>query len=186
LAGKKPKPQRGRQRRGSDIIAPPDERWQHGLVERERATIQDVDGAIGRPFRALGTLDLMLRHGSITREMFGAGERFHGQFVLASLEPLKAADPTRLPVPTFGTRHYGPHGSEHARNQVMQALSALGGPDTHLGSCAWHVLGRELSLREWCVHRGWNHRPTNFASGILVGVLELLRVHYFEPRRARN
>jgi hypothetical protein len=119
-----------------------------------------------------------VRHGNITKEMQNAAERFHYAFVLAALDPLAAADPTRVPVLAQGARYNALQGSEHARTQIVRALRVLGGPETHLGSCAWHVLGRELSLREWVIYRGWNRRPVVFATGILVGTLDLLRIHY--------
>jgi hypothetical protein len=57
----------------------------------------------------------------------------------------------------------------------MRALRVLGGANSMLGSCAYHVLGRDLSLREWAIYRCTNRRqPVNFASGVLVGTLNLL------------
>ena len=172
------KARQGSKQQERDIAAPSAERRRHGLIEREGTTVKDANGAVGLPFRALTTIDIMLRRGSITPDMFRAGETFHRQFVLAALGPLAAAAPTRLPVLLSGTRYHGPRGSERARTHVLRALAALGGPATHLGSCAWHVLGEELSLREWIEYRGANHRSINFASGVLVSALDLLRVHY--------
>jgi hypothetical protein len=91
-----------------------------------------------------------------------------------------------LPVLIHGLRHERRvQGSEAVRDQVMRALAALGGPTSVLGSCAWHVLGREISLRAWVViYRPGNPRPsTGFATGILTGALDLLQIHYvIKPR----
>jgi hypothetical protein len=172
-----------------DEVRPTAERRRHGKIERSTGAVLDVNEEPGRPFRALGTLDIMFRAGSITREMRRAGDRFHGEFVRAGLDPLAASDPTRLPVLVTGgaARRGGPAGgSEHARALVGRALAVLGGSDSTLGSCAYHVLGRELSLREWQIYRMPNrHQPVNFASGILVGALDLLRIHYDSGGRRR-
>jgi hypothetical protein len=172
-------------RRGNQlgIVTPPPERLRHGPVERITATVKDTNGRVGAGWRALDTLEIMLRRGSLTKEMCRAGNRFHQAFVLAGLEPLTAADPTRLPVLVNNGARRVPRGNDLAHRQVMLALRALGGTETTLGSCAWHVLGREMSLREWSIHRGWNHRPVNFAAGVLVSTLDLLRIHYGETMR---
>jgi hypothetical protein len=171
-----------------DEIAPTAERRRQGKIERSTVEVLDVNEERGVPFRALGTLDIMLRAGSITREMKRAGDRFHGDFVRAGCDPLAAADLTRLPVLVTGGARRGPSGagSEHAHKLVMRALAVLGGPHSTLGSCAYHVLGRELSLRDWQVYRSANRgQPVNFASGILVGTLDLLRIHYSSERGRR-
>ena len=75
-----------------------------------------------------------------------------------------------------------------ARDRVHDALDALGGMASPGGSCVWHVVGLQSSLREWALRQGWNGRPLRRgeASGILLSALGMLAVHYgYErPRRA--
>ena len=67
-----------------------------------------------------------------------------------------------------------------ARRRVAEALSLFGGTDTACGSCLWHVVGMECSVREWAGRQGWGGRSINHVQGqgILVGALNVLTVHY--------
>ena len=75
-----------------------------------------------------------------------------------------------------------------SRLTEREALSALGGMASPGGSCMWHVVGLQMSLREWAMQQGWNGRPMqlNQATGVLVTALGVLAAHYgYEaPRRA--
>jgi hypothetical protein len=57
-----------------------------------------------------------------------------------------------------------------ARRRVHQSLEALGGLSSPAGSCVWHVVGLQRSVREWAIRRGWGGRPVRQeqAQGILV------------------
>lgn len=48
------------------------------------------------------------------------------------------------------------------------------------GSCVWHVVGVQHSLREWALRQGWNGKPLRqeSAQSILVGALGVLARHY--------
>jgi hypothetical protein len=67
----------------------------------------------------------------------------------------------------------------------MQALGGIGSP---AGSCVWHVVGLQRSVREWAIREGWGGRPVRQeqAQGILVAALGVLAAHggYSEARRA--
>lgn len=68
-----------------------------------------------------------------------------------------------------------------SRERVARALDALGGPASPAGSIVWHVVGCELSVREWATLRGLHHAV---ATGILVAALGVLAKHYgLAPRR---
>ena len=71
---------------------------------------------------------------------------------------------------------------------MHDALTALGGMSSPGGSCVWHVVGLQMSLREWAMQQGWNNRPmlASQATGVLVTALGVLVFHYgYErPRRA--
>jgi len=72
--------------------------------------------------------------------------------------------------------------AERARRRVQETLAALGGVDRLLGSCCWHVIGLEWSVRRWAREKlGGN--PAE-ATGVLVAVATLLELHYSGRRRA--
>jgi hypothetical protein len=64
----------------------------------------------------------------------------------------------------------------HARRRVHEAMAALGGISSPGGSCVWHVVGLQRSVREWALHRGWGGRPVRQeqAQGILIAALGIL------------
>lgn len=160
------------------IIAPPIERWIRGEIEPPGQMIADEDGRPASPFRAIGTLHRMCAKGIITREMQGAGESFHADFYVGGLERLRAADMGRIP----GTHSRGglSENQVDARERVHGAICALGGLMSPAGGCAWHVLGGDETLEEWAIRERWGGRPINrhVATGILIGALSVLQLHY--------
>jgi hypothetical protein len=70
----------------------------------------------------------------------------------------------------------------------MFGREALGGILRRAGSCVWHVVGLQRSVREWAIRQGWGGRPVRQeqAQGILVAALGMLAAHfgYSEARRA--
>ena len=75
-----------------------------------------------------------------------------------------------------------------ARRRVHRAMEALGGMSSPAGSCVWHVVGLQRSVREWSIRQGWSGRPVRQeqAQGILIAALGMLAAHfgYSESRRA--
>ena len=67
-----------------------------------------------------------------------------------------------------------------ARERVARALDALGGHGSPAGSCVWHVVGMQSSIREWALRQGWGGRPVRqeSAQGTLVAALGVLAKHY--------
>lgn len=119
----------------------------------------------------------MQRRGSITAGMRAAGERFRRDFRSAALDPLRAANLTRIPGSTGGDMtERGVAAKEH----VWRAVCAVGGLASAGGACVWHVVGLEATLKEWALSRGWAGRPIReeIASGILIGALGVLEEHY--------
>jgi hypothetical protein len=159
-------------------LAPTPERMAQGAVERLPHAIADDDGRPARPYRALDTLGTMLRKGSITAEMHQAGEDFHALFMTAQLDPMRVPDLTRLPQGI----HELPMtlAQAEARKQVWLALKSLGGMSAPAGSCVWHVVGCEWTLKDWALRQGWNRRSISqeIASGILVGSLGVLQAYF--------
>lgn len=167
--------------------APPPERGNHGVIERLERTIGDASGRPGRPYRFVDTLSMMERRGTITASMRHAGERFRDRFAIAQLDPLSAFDLSRPRSGSrAGSRSAEEPGSriEDARKAVWRAILAVGGPGSAGGSCVWHVLGWQQSLKEWALEQGWNGRRVSqeAASGILIASLGALEAHFAAPR----
>jgi hypothetical protein len=162
---------------------PPPERRQHGPIERLERTIGDAAGHPSRPYRAVDTLAVMQRRGSITAGMRQAGEDFRTRFATAQLDPLRALDLSHL---RLGERSVRPDRDgpalriEAARTAVWRAVQAVGGMGSPAGSCLWHVLGWERSLKEWALQQGWSGRRVSqeAASGILIATLGALESHF--------
>jgi len=162
-----------------DETGPTPERARHGVVERVERAIADEAGRPARPYRGLDTLALMLRRGSISPAMHQAADDFRALFHRASLDPLRAPDLARV---------RGGHGADSgagerqaiARDKVWRALEALGGIASPAGSCVWHVVGGEWTVREWAEQQGWGGRAVSpeTASGILIGALGTLEAHF--------
>jgi hypothetical protein len=168
-----------------DIVSPTAERRQHGPVERLSRQIADAGGAVARPYRAVDTLAVMERRGSITAGMRKAGEHFRHLFRLAGLDPLHAASFVRVRVST-GARGDDP--TERilaAKEKLWRAICAVGGLASAGGACLWHVVGLEQTLKEWAIEHAWNGRPIGEerSSGILIAALGALEVHFFGRAR---
>jgi hypothetical protein len=152
----------------------------------EEVREQDPDGRIVVHHRTVDTLGKMLRAGTITPEMHDAACDLQAAFIVANFDPLRAVPILRVPgtgrEPDLNERQL------HARRQVHEAMQALGGLSSPAGSCVWHVVGLQRSVREWAMRQGWGGRPVRQeqAQGILVAALGMLAAHvgYGEARRA--
>ena len=159
-------------------VTPTPERYRQGAIERLDRSISDDGGTIARPHYAVDTLLAMERRGSITAAMRQAGEDFRRQFMLARLDPLRALDWSQ-PKRAGGIPSHGVATSlliEKAREFVWRTVGAVGGLGSPGGSCLWHVVGWERSLKEWALDQGWSGRRVSpeSASGILIAVLGTL------------
>jgi hypothetical protein len=169
---------RAKRARYEDIMVPAPERWARGEVERLPTTIADEQGRTARPYRATDTILVMERRGTITSAMRQAAEDFRAIFRRAALDPLRAPDLNRMPRvgrdPTLGER------GGAAREKVWDAMTALGGIQSPAGSCVWHVVGCEWTLKDWALREGWGGRPLSVetAAGVLVGGLGVLQALY--------
>jgi hypothetical protein len=164
-------------------VMPTPERRNHGIVERLERAIADEAGRPARPYRAVDTLAAMERRGSITARMRQAGEDFRARFATAQLDPLRAPDWSRLRVgssPRSRAADAPGLRIEGARNVVWRAIQAVGGIGSPAGSCLWHVVGWERSLKEWALEQGWSGRLVSqeAASGILIAALGALEAHF--------
>jgi hypothetical protein len=161
----------------NEALGPSKWRLQHGGFSEP---ICEADPETGGPVqhrRAVDTLGMMLANGTITQGMYDAGAVFRRQFRAAALDALRGAALVRLPAATGETMT---ERQVQARRQVAAALDVLGGPGGAAGSCVWHVVGLECSVREWAMRRGWGGRsvPASQAQGMLVAALAVLAAHY--------
>jgi hypothetical protein len=163
-----------------DESGPTAERLRHGPVERLDHAIADEAGRPARPYRGVDTLTLMRRRGTISPAMHQAAEDFRALFHRASLDPLRVPDLGRIPSGARAGEAPLPQRRAEARNRIWSALVALGGIASPAGSCVWHVVGCEWSVKEWALRQGWGGRPLSqeAAAGVLVGALGTLQGHF--------
>jgi hypothetical protein len=134
-------------------------------------------------------LGMMLKRGMITPEMHDAAKDFEAAFIVANLDPDRALPILR--VPGAGRDPDLNHRQLYARRRVHESVEAVGGPSSPAGSCVWHVVGLQRSIREWTLRRGWGGRSLDQkeAKGILIAALGMLARHYGcgrrQTRRAR-
>jgi hypothetical protein len=151
----------------------------------EEVREKDPDGRIVVHHRTVDTLGKMLKAGTISPEMHDAAKDFQTTFIVANLDPLRAVPILR--VPGTGRDLDLNERQLHARQRVHRSLEALGGISSPAGSCVWHVVGLQRSVREWAMREGWRGRPVRQeqAQGVLVAALGMLAAHfgYGEARR---
>jgi len=180
MAGKrKTKPSKAK-----ETMGPSKWRLQHGGFGE---AVRSADPETGVPVahrRAVDTLGAMLANGTITAEMFEAGGIFRRQFRSAMLDGLRAMPLIRI---VGGGGACITEQQIAARDRVASAMEVLGGSDSAAGSCVWHVVGLECSVREWAMRQGWGGRtvPATQAQGMLVAALSVLVAHYGLVRRGR-
>ncbi|MCQ4159202.1 hypothetical protein NON00_04605 [Roseomonas sp. GC11] len=166
-----------------DLSKPSQWRLQHGGFSEP---MREADPETGTPIahrRAVDTLGLMLANGTITPPMHEAGEIFRGLFRRAALDGMSHSPLIRMPGKTADALS---ERNIEARRRVAAALDVLGGHDSAAGSCAWYVIGLEMSVREWAMREGWGGRPVPSpqAQGMLVATLSVLAAHFrLTPRQ---
>ena len=142
--------------------------------ELEEIRERDPDGRIVTHHRTVDTLGKMLRAGTMDQAMHDAARAFQAAFVTANLDPIRA-----MPIQWMPGAGRAPDLNERqldARRRVHVTMEALGGINSPAGSCTWHVLGLQRSVREWAMRRVWSGRPVRQeqAQGILIAALGML------------
>jgi len=159
-------------------------RQQHDPVT---APIRGSDPETGRPVthrRMVDTLGQMLANGSISPAMHDAGCTFRSQFRAAMLDGMRVSALVRV---SGGSGDTSTEWQAAARGRIADALALFGGGDSACGSCLWHVVGMECSVREWAGRQGWGGRSIHHVQGqgILVAALNVLAVHYGTTPRSK-
>jgi hypothetical protein len=142
----------------------------------------DPNGIEVTHHRTVDTLGLMLRSGAITSAMHAAGRDFQAAFTIACFDSMPRVNLNlmgRSPSPAHDVCHLSDR-QFAARERVARAIDALGGHGSPAGSCVWHVVGMQTSVREWALRQGWGGRPVRqeSAQGILVAALGVLAKHF--------
>ena len=142
----------------------------------------DPNGIEVTHHRTVDTLGMMLESGAITSGMHTAGRDFQAAFTIACFDAMPRVNLTsmvRSPSRAHDVRDLTDN-QVAARERVARALDVLGGHGSPAGSCVWHVIGMQTSIREWALRQGWGGRPVRqeSAQGILVAALGVLVKHY--------
>lgn len=177
MAGKRSRKTAATTPRPDNLARPTAWRLQHGGFNPPGYDTDPDTGAVVNHHRAVDTLGQMLANGTITQPMHDAGCRFRTQFRTAMLDGMRVSALIRV----SGRSNDAPgERQEAARRRIAAALDLFGGTDSACGSCLWHVVGLEYSLREWATRQGWGGRRVHHvqAQGILVAALSVLAVHY--------
>jgi hypothetical protein len=152
------------------------ERQVHGKVQLASGPVKADTGDFGIPYQATDLLADMQERGTITDQEKLAGDRFRAWFCIGKLDGLCAADMAKPIVDGGGRVPDVQFRAEYARSEIDRAIRWVGGRDSPSGSCLWHIVGLDESLRGWSELQRHNSRNINHinASGILVVALEKL------------
>lgn len=142
-------------------------------IERVETVTYNEDGRAVRSLadRSLGVIERMAKRGVITDSMAAAAGQFSSDFLVAALQPMRAASMRERTDSRFIPQEISWRAAR-ARGRVMAAMRAVGEPG---GSCLWGVVGEELSLKDWA--RTARISDEN-ASGVLISALGTLTAHY--------
>ena len=146
-----------------------------------QVTEVDPNGIEVTHHRTVDTLGMMLESGAITSGMHTAGRDFQAAFTIACFDSMRSVNLTSIVRPSSAHDVWDLTDIQMAaRERVARALDALGGHGSPAGSCVWHVIGMQTSIREWALRQGWGGRPVRqeSAQGILVAALGVLVKHY--------
>ncbi len=156
----------------------------------ETVRVADPEGRPVTLVRTVDTLARMRKAGTITRAMHQAARDFQAHFTIAAYNATATASIVRVRRLRGEKMTWNDDLTVRqiaARDRIRDALAAVGGIASPGGSCVWHVVGLQMSLRAWAMQQGWNNRPVrpSEASGILISALGMLAVHYGYERLRR-
>ena len=147
---------------------------------------RDPDGWPVTHCRSIDTVGRLIRAGLVDIDHGDAATRFRRDFHRARFEPLGAADLRRQRG--AGGHHEILDDVEDARQRIWDALNHLGGLSAPAGAIIWHVIGMEMTLRDWSLRQIWGSGRTirqEVATGVLIAALGVLS-GYYGIHRKRN
>ncbi|MDP6875903.1 MAG: thiamine-phosphate kinase, partial [Alphaproteobacteria bacterium] len=139
-------------------------------LARVEVSGEDGRGPASYPMRAADTVDALLNKGRIDHGAAAAAKKFEEIFHRASLEGVASRDIRLIP----GEGALGgpePHRILRARDDVWDAIRALGGIGSPGANIAWDVLGLGMTIKahaERCQFGGGRSLNPMTATGILV------------------
>ena len=154
---------------------PSPERKTHDDVDRVPYRVIDADGRASAPCRSKDILTLLAEKDVIDKSTLHAAEVFREKFYTACFNQLHSTDllgsvrsaRTHEDVVTIKVKR--------AQNYVISRIDQLGGGESFAGSCAWHVVGEQMSIYSWILRCPL---PTKINAhtgrGILLAVLNML------------
>ncbi len=152
---------------------------QPALVRGEVAS-DDGRGAPVQVMRAPDTIDALVNKGRIDHRAAAGARKFEGIFQGASLHGLANRDIRVLPG-SFDPGSAAPHRILSAREEVWQAMRALGGIGTPGANVVWDVLGLGMTIKahaERCQFGNGRSLNPMTATGILVQSCFTLAAYY--------
>lgn len=140
---------------------------------------QDEQGRVSRPYRAIDFLEDWQEHGDVTSEQKQAADDFRIAFHRAQHNTLGTLDVSR-PMVSGRLHQYVPFRVEAARWKVWAAVKSVGGLHSFGGRCLWHVIGLDISLRQWVNDEVLAGRRISMyrAKILLIRALDDLRRHF--------
>jgi hypothetical protein len=162
----------------SPKLGPLPARLQHGRVELMPETVKTETGAPAQPWRSIDIVGALLRKKVITVAQANAADKFREWVQRSGLDTLKAADPARIPGGLWRDRS----GPDAARRDVIETLAALGGTGRLPGSCLYHIIALEWSIKRWSMEQAGLDQEC--CRGILIASLCVLEAHLAGRRSA--
>ena len=154
------------------------------MIQRQDDVLEPVYEADpdGRPVvhhRTVDTLGIMLRAGTITKEMHDAARDFQAQFTIARFDVVRlhAADAV---CRAAAARPISPMRRSMRAVVSVQRSTRSAASAAPPARCVWHVVGLQRSIREWAMRQGWGGGRCSVeqAQGILIAALGTLAGHY--------
>ena len=163
-------PTPGRRRRGAEQGLP---------IERVVAPKREAASDAALVYNAPDNLARLHRNGTITNNMLHAAARFHGDWLRAGLDQLRAANLMRV------ARDSGGEATAvlNARHQVHRVCDRLGGYGSPGFQALIHVVGEAMTVAAWSSGERsgpWRLDP-NKAAGVLLTALGVLE-GFYRPR----
>jgi hypothetical protein len=160
---------------------------QHHSLGEDRPALRRTQVACGNdggptsyPMRATDTVQALLNKGRIDDRAAAGAQKFEAIFERASLSGLASRD-IRLIPGQFNPGSNEPYGVLRARDDVWEAMRALGGINSPGANIVWDVLGLGMTIKahaERCQFGNGRSLNPMTATGILVQSCFTLSVHF--------